>query len=115
MSVRRLTGPDGDGENEIVMGTNDGEVHIFHLRGMETTQIPSPMLSQQEPSSTFQKVVLCLSIITEIIKKFSGGRTHTEEEQLLLTINRSQEFKEFGLSVKELQNVRSMDSMSPDE
>ncbi|PRP79591.1 hypothetical protein PROFUN_14525 [Planoprotostelium fungivorum] len=105
---------DGDGENEIVMGTNDGEVHIFNLRGMETVQSPSPMLSQQEPSSTFQKVVQCLSIITEIIKKFSGGRIHTEEEQLLLTINRSQEFKEFGLSVKELQNA-SLDAVRNEE
>lgn len=98
-------------DNHIILGTSDGEVHIYHISS-NNNLVPKSVHTVnnvnnvvQVSSSTLNRVKGLLYMITDIIKKYSQGRNHIEDEQLLLNINKSPEFKDFGTSVKDLQNV----------
>lgn len=116
---------DGDGENEIVLGTNDGSVYIYQCVQKETERklqltereiqygkFPSCNLwiyfdfkseeEETEPSPTMAKVINLLGGIMEIMSK---AKPQNNED--LLALKSLQEFKDFGSAVRDLQNVGS--------
>eukprot|EP01117_Protostelium_nocturnum_P011959 TRINITY_DN4376_c0_g1_i2.p1 TRINITY_DN4376_c0_g1~~TRINITY_DN4376_c0_g1_i2.p1 ORF type:complete len:770 (+),score=326.33 TRINITY_DN4376_c0_g1_i2:115-2424(+) len=100
---------DGDGTNELVLGTNDGSVYIYNL--MSKNEFNSQKAKEEavepecelEPSPLVLKVQTLLSGIIEIMKKKFPGKTPNNDE--LSALKELAEFKEFGNAVKDLQNA----------